>query len=117
MTGQAARGEMGPGIQSLVCRLCRSGLYLPKADHGHLRNLLIPPDSFHDFCTPDKLTGANAAFKHPVIAKFLLLCTPPEHLHDIGWDVRGCTWLEGITSLGWWFQKQTQRQQDPRSHA
>lgn len=34
---EAARGEMGPGIQ----------------------NLLIPPDSFHDFCTPDKLTGTR----------------------------------------------------------
>ncbi|CAK9046058.1 unnamed protein product [Durusdinium trenchii] len=29
------------------------------SDHGHLRNLLIPPDSFHDFCTPDKLTGTR----------------------------------------------------------
>ena len=24
---------------------------------GALRNFLIPPDDFHDFCTPDKLTG------------------------------------------------------------
>lgn len=73
MTGQAARGEMGPGIQSLVCRLCRSGLYLPKADHGHLRNLLIPPDSFHDFCTPDKLTGAKYALSFVSVDRMRLL--------------------------------------------
>ena len=34
---EAARGAIGPGLQ----------------------NFLIPPDDFHDFCTPDKLTGTR----------------------------------------------------------
>lgn len=34
---EATRGQIGPGIQ----------------------NFLIPPDDFHDFCTPDKLTGTR----------------------------------------------------------